>query len=279
MKPPEEMDDKDTKQELKKCDGKDKKKEMSIKQELEKYPLENRKGHKTEYISIFFLVLFALTIVLKMNYSWAAELITTVVAVWAIVVGYIQFRDVRYENSIDHFYDRLKLTNQKRDNVDATRRFAGPWYNEEGQVVKKQYSGTKKEARAYHLTVYVCLELDDLECALIKYKTGYMSRELALRSIRTFEHRCTDVNFRKIVEALHNESEQEGSVKRGYRDETFAMVKHILERKKPDLANGNGKGKQAQSTGDTPLGGQAMQMLLTWVRPVLHLLLHVKLVR
>jgi len=180
--------------------------------ELNHYDVKERNHLErkyAEYASAFVLVL---TIGLAYGvriYNWPTTLIPAAIALWAVWLGYSQFIDIRNENSIDKFYDRLKLTNQKLDDWPATRILAGPWYDRAGSQIAQDYapSGTEDSnanARdAYRLTMYVCLELDNLESALVKYAAGYMSSSNTLRSVRTFKQRCdSDKAFKTIVEKL-----------------------------------------------------------------------------
>ncbi len=120
-------------------------------------------------------------------YKWNATVVTALVALAALWVGYRQFIDIRNEISIDKFYERLKITNEKMDKWPGTRQFASPWCAD-GKKDKDIFE--KENNESYQLQMYVFLELDNLEYALMKYRAGYMSTENMVRSVRTFRARC-----------------------------------------------------------------------------------------
>ncbi len=112
------------------------------------------------------------------------DVITAVIGLGALALGFHQWCASRNEISLDRFYDRLEVTNRILDERKEVRPFAGPWYRVEGS--QNQHD---KDA-IYHTSMYVYRELDNLEYAIAKYKLGYMSPENALRSLRTFRARC-----------------------------------------------------------------------------------------
>ena len=122
------------------------------------------------------------------------DVLTAVIALGALGLGFHQWCASRNEISLDRFYDRLEVTNRILDEHKEVRSFAGPWQSVEGS--KNQHD----EDVIYHTSMYVYRELDNLEYAIAKYKLGYMSPENALRSLRTFRVRCNlSPEFRELA--------------------------------------------------------------------------------
>lgn len=87
----------------------------------------------------------------------------------AFLFAYQQWREARFELSLEKFYDRLELANQRLEKLDTTDRF----------------------------DMYIFTELDNLEYVIQKYKLDYMSTAHALRAIQTFRSRCEHKQFRE----------------------------------------------------------------------------------
>jgi len=196
-----------------------------------------------EWASLIVLILIIAVAFAVVQYGWPSTLIAAFVALWAVWLGYSQFIDVRNENSIDKFYDRLNLTNKKLDEWPSTRAFAGPWYNRDGGQVGQNYTGDEEKDRrmheAYKITMYVCLELDNLECALVKYDAGYMNSSNVLRCLDTFKQRCgteSEPNLvfcklaRLCVDGKRIRVSEDVDGDRGYTDRTAEAVRRIADR-------------------------------------------------
>jgi len=106
--------------------------------------------------------------------------ITGVLGVGALYLGLQQWGATRGALALDKFYERLAATNDKLDQYVGARHFAGPWLDE------------REEDRnlAFEKKMYVYHELDNLECAIVKYNMSYLSPAYAYRSLRTFRQRC-----------------------------------------------------------------------------------------
>ena len=198
-------------------------------------PETKRSVFERKYVEISFLLIIGLCIILLVEtnlHGWPATAPVGAITIWALWLGYSQFIDIRNENSIDKFYERLKITNQKLDEWCGVRKFAGPWYDQGGMMVPQTYtlpvSPTLSAAdsnadAAYKITMYVCLELDNLECALVKYQAGYMSSSNTYRCIETFKHRCSsDQIFRDTVTRCLSNG-------RGYHALTKGVVNDVID--------------------------------------------------
>jgi hypothetical protein len=113
-----------------------------------------------------------------------ANIITAIIGLGALVLGFQQWCAARNEISLDKFYERLEVTNRRLDEHEEVRVFAGPWCKVESSQDQLD------EDAIYHRTMYAYRELDNLEYAIAKYELGYMSSENAFRSLRTFKARC-----------------------------------------------------------------------------------------
>jgi hypothetical protein len=121
------------------------------------------------------------------------DVTTAIIAVGAVILGYQQWNAARNEVSLDKFYERLEVTNQRLDEWDAARSLAGPW-------PRARSAQSRSEIEFYHCAMYTYRELDNLEYAIAKYKLGFMSSEHALRSLRTFKARCiSSPEFRELA--------------------------------------------------------------------------------
>jgi hypothetical protein len=103
------------------------------------------------------------------------------VALGAVLVGTQQFAASRNEVSLDKFYDHLQVTNDRLEEYRATREFVGLLFGTTGNLIDDD---------EFHRRMYVYRELDNLEYSIAKYRIGFMSRDNANRSMRTFKARC-----------------------------------------------------------------------------------------
>jgi hypothetical protein len=87
----------------------------------------------------------------------------------AFLIAYQQWREARYEQSLEKFYDRLELANRRLEKLDNTNTF----------------------------DMYIFTELDNLEYVIEKYRLDYMSSAHAVRAKRTFYSRCEQEEFRE----------------------------------------------------------------------------------
>lgn len=180
-------------------------------------------------ISFIFVGILSVIVLLEINVNhWPTTTAALPIALWTVWLGYSQFIDVRNESSIDKFYERINITNRKLDEWENARKFAGPWYNDSLTIIDQEYDPVEKDKNieqntAYQLTMYVCLDLDNIESAIVKYQAGYMSSSNVYRSIETFTHRCAySAAFREIARTCLDS-------RRGYHAVTKAVVDDILE--------------------------------------------------
>lgn len=141
------------------------------------------------------------------------DIITGIVATGALILGYQQWRAARNEQSLEKFYERLELTNQKFESWPGARELLGKYPIIEG-------SENESEEVLFQRAMYTFRELDNLEYAMAKYKLGYMSSEYALRSLKIFQHRCDSPAFRELALRCC-------TTDTAYQSETVKVVKKI----------------------------------------------------
>lgn len=142
-----------------------------------------------------------------------SQFVTGLVAVGALMLGYQQWRAARNEQSLEKFYERLEVTNQKFEAWPGARKLLGNYPINEG-------AQDESEEVLFQRAMYTFRELDNLEYALAKYKLGYMSSEYALRTLRTFKHRCESPMFRELaLKCCTNDA--------AYQPQTIAVVKRV----------------------------------------------------
>ncbi len=142
------------------------------------------------------------------------------VALGAVLLGAQQFAASRNEVSLEKFYDRLQVTNDKLEEYPATREFIGlPAGNDEsaGQVDDDEF----------FRRMYVFRELDNLEYSIAKYRIGFMSPENAQRSLRTFRSRC--VSSERFRAYAHDQVHMRDDRDPGYDEETRLVVCRIVQ--------------------------------------------------
>jgi hypothetical protein len=123
-----------------------------------------------------------------------ADMVAMLITIGGLTLAYQQWYGTRHEMSLQKFYERLEVTNQRLDNWPAARPLAGPW-----PIINGQHK--RSEEQVYERAMYVYRELDSLEYAVEKYRLGFMDAENAHRCLRTFYARCQSSEFREL--ALH----------------------------------------------------------------------------
>jgi hypothetical protein len=99
--------------------------------------------------------------------------------------GYWQWQRARLEISMDKYYERLNIANQ--------------WWKS-SPPVQKIMAAFSSDSEDPEVTMYVCLEIDNLEYVIEKYRIGYIDDEQACRALRAFQIRClAAAEFRKIA--------------------------------------------------------------------------------
>lgn len=132
------------------------------------------------------------------------DILSAIIAFGALIFGFQQWNESKNETSIDRYYERLTLTNSKlTDSRGLCQMFPHFW-----------------EENDFEKTLYVYLELDNLEYAITKYHYGYMHTFIAYRSLLTFISRCQSAEFLKLAKTC-----VKGSI--GYHEMTQIVVNNI----------------------------------------------------
>ena len=150
------------------------------------------------------------------------KLAPIVLALVGLASGYQQWRAARREISLDRYYERLNLANAR----------IHEWPSVRALINNREYRTTDDEPfellAAYQRTMYVHIELDNLEYAIQKYQIGYMAPELALRALHTFRDRCQYSGFRQALEERLDPGNHSD-----YTDMTTEVVRRVLARTPP----------------------------------------------
>lgn len=102
-----------------------------------------------------------------------------------LIAGLSQWRGARQEISMDKYYERLNISNQ--------------WWKSSPSV-QKAMAGFARDSEDPDMTMYVCLEIDNLEYVIEKYRIGHVDDEQACRGLRAFQVRClSSPEFRAIA--------------------------------------------------------------------------------
>jgi hypothetical protein len=125
------------------------------------------------------------------------------------IFAYYQWNDVRRELSLDKFYDRLSLINERYYYWPHARDLVGHfWPN-------------PPDEKTFQEAMYVYLELDNLEYIIMRYHLGFVSRPLLKRAVRTFSSRCQSSVFSSLARQLVNGA--------GYSSSTIHVVSALTE--------------------------------------------------
>lgn len=117
-----------------------------------------------------------------------ANFAITVLTLGAIILGLQQWRSSRHETSLEKFYDRLELANRRLDDWPAAR-----------ALVSQFWSDGIKDINEYQKSMYVYVEIDNIEYIIEKYTRGFMEPKDAYRGFTCFQSRCQSKEFRKIA--------------------------------------------------------------------------------
>jgi hypothetical protein len=193
-------------------------KRLNARTEVEYYGF--KRSFFARYGAWLFIGIVALTILMLSIFAQylpihqaVPNIITGIVAIGALILGYQQWRAARNEKSLEKFYERLELTNQKFEAWPGARELLGQYPVLEG-------SESEREEVLFQRAMYTFRELDNLEYALAKYKLGYMSSEYALRSLKIFQHRCDSPAFSELALRCC-------TIDAAYQAETIKVVKKI----------------------------------------------------
>lgn len=116
----------------------------------------------------------------------AAQLLTAQIAVVASLFAYYQWSEARRETSLDKFYERLGLINERYFAWKGAR-----------ELVPHFWDGC--EGDTFERCMYVYLELDNLEYMVTRYRLGFVTPLLLQRAVRTFHWRCKSPEFTRLA--------------------------------------------------------------------------------
>lgn len=135
------------------------------------------------------------------------DVVALVIAAGAFVMGFQQWGAVRREASLERTYERLDRANDHLYECAAARPLLHPAYRDSEQYLRD---------------LYVCIELDNLEYTIEKYRMGYMAPRNAYRAMETFRSRCfNSPEFRKLARRCARNHV--------YNGETRVVVERILD--------------------------------------------------
>jgi hypothetical protein len=121
----------------------------------------------------------------KSSTDFWTNFLSPVVTFGLLVGGLWQWQTARNEVSMDKYYERLNIANQ--------------WWKA-STPVRKMMSALSPRSENPEVTMYVCLELDNLEYVVEKYRIGYIDDEQACRGLCAFQIRCLEAaEFRHIA--------------------------------------------------------------------------------
>ena len=127
-----------------------------------------------------------------------AQLALTLIAGVAAIFSYAQWLDARREASLDKFYDRLNLVNNRYYEWEEARLLTKHFWWEEPP---SQMAAAKADAE-FEKCMYVYLEFDNLEYMVSRYQLGFVTKSLLRRAIWTFLARCEVGEFSAIAKRL-----------------------------------------------------------------------------
>jgi hypothetical protein len=152
-----------------------------------------------------FVVVLALCALTSLSYQWwllapgrpsslpnGAQLATALITAAIGFFAYYQWTDSRRESSLEKFYERLHLVNERYYDWKDVRQLVGHLW------------GASSEESEFHKRMYVYLELDNLEYMIFRYQLGFVRKPLFRRAVRTFSSRCESVRFSELVIELVN---------------------------------------------------------------------------
>lgn len=101
---------------------------------------------------------------LKLNISHT-EAVAAVLAIGTLLLAFQQWYAARHEASMEKYYERLNLTNERYEALNDVDNYL----------------------------MYMFMEVDNLEYVIEKYKRGYISEEQAFRALKLFYAHCRGV--------------------------------------------------------------------------------------
>lgn len=131
------------------------------------------------------LVILAIGVLDRAEGERLLSALSPVATMGLLIAGLWQWRGARQEISMDKYYERLEISNQ--------------WWKASPSV-RSVMSGSTQEFEDPDMTMYVCLEIDNLEYMIEKYRIGYVDDEQACRGLKAFQVRCLhSLEFKSIA--------------------------------------------------------------------------------
>jgi hypothetical protein len=158
--------------------------DQAIKKEVIRYRFSRRSNTKQVLIVAAVILLVSLityAVVFKFHLekvSWS-DAFVAMLSLGVAIVAYQQWRENRYEISIDKYYDFLAEANRRLECLEEI---------------------SKKQMHAY-------VELDKLEYVIVKYELGFIPDKFAKRAIDNFKCHCMQTEqFQSCVQKALAES-------------------------------------------------------------------------
>ena len=158
--------------------------EQAIKKEIIRYRFTRRSNIK-QLVVVAIIILLASVIAYAVIYGFKLEKVAwsdafvAMLSFGVAIVAYQQWRENRYEISIDKYYDFLAEANRRLECLEEI---------------------SKKQMHAY-------VELDKLEYVIVKYELGFIPEKFAKRAIDNFKCHCMKTDqFQSCVQKALAES-------------------------------------------------------------------------
>ena len=137
-----------------------------------------------------------------------ANLATALIAATSALFAFYQWIDSRREGSLEEFYSRVQLLNERYYEWPEAR-----------ELVSQFWAGALDEPQIKE-ALYVYLELDNLEYMIFRYQHGFVHKLLFRRALRAFASRCQSNRFSELAAKL--------VVGTGYDPATLAVVNILV---------------------------------------------------
>lgn len=157
---------------------------------LEQYGFKPRSLWKRGYMHIATIIVLAIGVGIALHLLTnlaGTDVAVAITALGTLMVGFVQWREARHENSMDKYYERLDFANRRRENGKGVA-------YEMDRALEPEASEPDRDRM-----MYVYAELDNLEYVAEKYRLGYMTARQACRGLRAFQRRCFNRDFRNLA--------------------------------------------------------------------------------
>lgn len=137
-------------------------KNNNLEKELHKYGF-SRRSNAENILAVLTILGFVTGIVALLIYGFRVDKVSwsdafmPLISLGAAIVAFQQWRENRYEISIDKYYDRLESANKRLECLDIPKE-----------------------------KMHVYVELDKLEYVIVKYELGFIPAKFAKRAIDNF---------------------------------------------------------------------------------------------